>query len=126
LKNESLISNATNTLSQFRSITPPVTGTIPVEEFDSEVDEPEVLVGEVVGEVGVDTGVVGVDVVVGVLVAVAGAAVTVIRKLPEEELPASSVAEQLTLVVPTPNVEPDEGEQSAETEALISSVAEAE
>jgi hypothetical protein len=88
------------------------------------MEEAGVLVGEVVGEVGVEAGVVGVE--VRVLVAVAGAFVTVTRKLPEEVLPASSVAEQLTVVVPSPNVEPEAGEQIAETEGSMLSVAEAE
>lgn len=63
---------------------------------------------------------------VGVLVAVAGADVTVTVKLPEALLPASSVAKQLTAVVPTLNVEPVAGEQIAEPERFILSVADAE
>ncbi len=107
---------------------PPVTGMLDVEEFDPDVGELGVLVGAsvAVGEVGVcvAAGVVGVE--VGVLVTVAGASVTVTRKLPEAVLPASSVAEQLTVVVPGLNVEPDAGAQIAETEGSKLSVAEAE
>ena len=105
---------------------PPVTGMLDVEEFESDVEELGVLVGTcvAVGEVGVETGVVGVE--VGVLVAVAGASVIVMKKLPAAVLPASSVAEQLTVVVPTPNVEPEVGVQIAATEESRLSLAEAE
>ena len=95
---------------------------MPAEELDSDVDEPGTLVGDV--GVCVTAGVVGVE--VGVWVAVPGLFVTVTRKLPEEVLPASSVAEQLTVVTPTINVEPDAGAQTAETEGSMASVAEAE
>ena len=46
-------------------------------------------------------------------------------KLPEEVLPAASIAEQLTVVVPGPNVEPEAGEQLTVTEPSTISVAEA-
>lgn len=46
-------------------------------------------------------------------------------KLPEARLPAASVAEQLTVVVPGANVEPEAGEQFTATEPSTISVAEA-
>jgi hypothetical protein len=74
-----------------------------------------------VGAVGVEVAVIG-----GVGVPVAEEAVVVTRKLPEAVLPAWSVAEQLTVVVPRPKVEPEEGAQLVETEGSRLSVAEAE
>ena len=119
---DSFTPNAENTLSQSRSISPPVTGTSEVEEFDPEEEESAVSDGACVpvGDVGVA---VAVD--VGVLVAVATGAVTVTRKLPEPVLPASSVAEQLTVVVPGPKVEPEAGVQIGDTERFRLSIAEA-
>jgi len=57
---------------------------------------------------------------------VTGAVVTVTRKLPEAVFPAASVAEQLTVVVPTANVEPEAGEQMVATDGSIVSAAEVE
>ncbi len=123
LKKDRFTPNAENTLSQSRSMSPPVTGTSDVEELDSDVNESVVSIGAcvAVGNVGV-----AVAVVVGVLVAVAAEAVTATRKLPESVLPASSVAEQLIVVVPRPNVEPEAGVQIGETEGSRLSAAEAE
>lgn len=99
---------------------PPVTGTREVEEFDSAVGGTGVLLG------GVEVAEGGVGVGVCVAVAVAGTAVTVTRKLPEAAFPAASVAVQLTVVVPTPKVEPEAGEQMVGTEESIVSAAEVE
>ena len=120
---DSFTPNAENELSQSRSMSPPVTGMSDAEEFDPDVDEPVVLVGACVGVGKVE---VEVAVAVGVSVAVAAEAVTTTRKLPELVLPASSVAEQLTVVVPRPKVEPEAGAQLVETEGSRLSVAEAE
>jgi len=94
------------------------------EEVELDVEDPDTaLVGgtEVAeGGVGVEAGEVGVS------VGVAAWAFTVTRKLPVAVLPASSLEEQLTFVVPTPKVEPEAGEQFAETEGSKLSVAEAE
>ena len=73
------------------------------------------------GEVGTgdtDVGEVGVT---GVL-----EALTVTGKLPGVLLPASSVAVQLTVVVPTGKTEPEAGEQFTEGDASIASLAETE
>ena len=108
-------------------MTPPVIGTIRDDVVFDVEDPNDVLVGATdvpEGEVGVETGEVGVD--IGVFVGVAAWAFTVTWKLPEPVLPASSVEEQFTVVVPRPKVEPDAGEQIAETDGSKLSVAEAE
>ena len=120
---DSFTPNAENEPSQSRSMSPPVTGTSDVEEFDPDVDEPVISVG---AGVAVGDGGVAVAVDVGILVAVAAKVVTVTRKLPEAVLLASSVPEQLTVVVPKPNVEPEAGVQIGETEGSRLSAAEAE
>jgi hypothetical protein len=100
-------------------MTPPVTGTVNVEVSESELENP-------FNAVGVEAGVVAVcvGVLVGVFVAVAK--VTMTWKLPETLLPASSVEEQLTFVVPRGKVAPEAGEQITETDWSMSSRAETE
>ena len=86
-------------------------------------------VGTVVGDGGVEVGVLGVGVVgveVGVFVAVTGAAFTVTWKPPEAVLPAVSVEEQFTVVVPTGKFEPEAGEQAIVTSGSMASDTEAE
>ena len=117
--------NAQKTLSQPRSIGwPPVSGTIELPE-DCEPEEPELEEPEPepAGAVAVGAGEVGEGEVgvTGVL-----EALTVTRKLPGVLLPASSVAVQLTVVVPTGKTEPEAGEQFSEGEAAIESLAETE
>jgi hypothetical protein len=89
---------------------------IKVDKFNCDVEDPEVEDGEV--ELGGVAGEVGVAITV--------VSPTVTWKLPTLVLPAVSVEKQLTVVVPTPKVEPEAGEQIAETDASKLSVAETE
>ncbi len=106
--------NAQKALSQPRSMTlPPVTGMISGNELEEPGAEP---VADGAGEEDGD----------GVGVTLTVVSTTVMWKLPNAVLPAVSVAKQLTVVVPTANVEPEGGKQMTDTLESTLSVAEAE
>ena len=92
------------------------------EEFDCEFEDPaaEDPDVEVPDVEPVEVGAGEVD------VTTTGVSTTVTWKLPKAVLPAVSVAEQLTVVVPRAKVEPEAGEQITDTVGSRLSVAEAE
>jgi len=95
-----------------------------VEGSDCDVEDPSVEDADVEGTGAEDPG-VEPEVLVGPVAGLEGAFATVTWKLPETVLPAASVAEQLTVVVPRTKTEPEAGEQFAEADASRLSVAEA-
>ena len=105
-----MIPNAQNALLQPRLMaSPPVIGVMNANEFGCVIDDPRVELGGLAGGVGMT----------------AVTFPTVTWKLPKEVLPAASVAEQLTVVVPRLKVKPEAGEQATDTDASRLSVTEA-